>query len=46
MNLANFAEDKGAEEMFFILNRFHPQKSRFDKMFKVLDAERICSADT
>jgi hypothetical protein len=41
MNIANFAEEKGAEEMILILNRNHEQKAMYTKMFKVIDAKRV-----
>jgi len=44
MNLANLAEAKGANEMYLILNRDHCQKSQFNRMFKMIDAERVNSA--
>ena len=40
-NLANLAESKNAESIIFILNRSHLQKSYYDKMFKVIDAELL-----
>ncbi len=41
MNIANFAEEKGAEVMILILNRNHEQKAMYTKMFKVIDAKRV-----
>jgi len=43
MNLANFAETKGAQEMIFVLMRDHCQKDEFKRMFKVLDGKRVGS---
>jgi hypothetical protein len=45
MNLANFAEEKGAEELYLILNKTHSQKSMFDRMFKVIDAQLVRSVN-
>lgn len=45
MNLANFAEEKGAEDLYIILNKTHVQKSMFDRMFKVIDAQLVRSAN-
>jgi len=41
MNLANFAESKGAKSMVFVLLRDHCQKDDFKRMFKVLDGRRV-----
>lgn len=41
LNLANLAEAKCAEDMILILNRAHEQKSQYDRVFKVIDAERM-----
>lgn len=44
MNLANFAEKKGAQDMYLILDKEHVQLKQFKRMFKVIDAERVSSA--
>jgi len=41
MNLANFAESKGALSMVLVLLRDHSQKDDFKKLFKVLDGKRV-----
>lgn len=41
MNLANLADQKGAKEMFLLLNKDHAQLSQYKRMFKVIDAERV-----
>jgi hypothetical protein len=45
MNLANFAEKKGAQDMYLILDKEHVQLKQYKRMFKVIDAERVTSAD-
>lgn len=42
LNLTNFAENAGAIKIVLVQFREHLQKSQFQKLFKVLDAER-CS---
>lgn len=44
MNLSNLAESKGASSVTLILDRAHEQRSQYERMFKVLDAERMRSA--
>lgn len=41
LNLANFAESNGAKQMVFVQFRDHVQKVQFQKLFKVLDANRV-----
>jgi len=41
MNLADFAESKGALSMVFVQLRDHSQKDEFKRLFKVLDGKRI-----
>jgi hypothetical protein len=41
MNLANFAESNGAKQMVLVQFRDHVQKVSFQKLFKVLDADRV-----
>lgn len=41
MNLLHLAEEKGATEIFLILERSHPQEPEFARMFRVIDAERV-----
>jgi hypothetical protein len=41
LNLVNFAENQGAKQMVLICNREHTQKDQFQRLFKVLDAERV-----
>jgi len=41
MNLANFAESKGALSMVLVLIRDHCEKDDFKKLFKVLDGKRV-----
>jgi hypothetical protein len=41
MNLANFAEKKGAQDMYLILDKEHVQLKQYKRMFKVIDAERV-----
>jgi len=42
MNLCNFAEKNGASSVVLLLDREHAQKSQYRRMFKVIDAERLC----
>lgn len=44
MNLANLAEAKGAKELYLILDNDHVEIKQFLRMFKVIDAERVRSA--
>ncbi len=44
MNLAELAEAKGATRMVFLLSAAHPQLPAFRRTFKVLDAERVPTA--
>jgi hypothetical protein len=44
MNLAEFAEQKSATQIVFLLSASHPQLNDFRRTFKVLDAERVPSA--
>lgn len=46
MILANLAEKEGAKDLFLILERSHPQKENFRKLFRVIDAERVNTANT
>jgi hypothetical protein len=41
LNLVNFAENAGAKHMILTINREHEQKDKFQRLFKVLDAERV-----
>jgi hypothetical protein len=41
LNLVNFAENAGAKQMILTINREHNQKDKFQRLFKVLDAERV-----
>lgn len=41
LNLTNFAEREGATQIMLIQPRDHVQKAQFQKLFKVLDAERV-----
>jgi hypothetical protein len=43
LNLANFAEEKGAESIFFIVSGKNEQRREYERMFKVIDAERVRS---
>lgn len=45
MNLANLAESKGAETLYLVMDRDHAQLKDYKRMFKVIDAERVASAD-
>jgi len=42
LSLTNFAEEKGATKVILVQFRDHVQKVQFQRLFKVLDAER-CS---
>jgi len=42
MNLQHLAEQKGATKIYLILERSHPQEQEFARMFRVIDAERVC----
>ncbi len=44
MNLANLAEAKGAQMMYLVLDRKHEQKAQFERMFKMIDADRVATA--
>lgn len=46
MTLANLAEKEGANDMYLVLERLHPQKENFRKLFRVIDAERVNTANT
>lgn len=46
MILANLAEKEGAKDLFLILERSHPQKENFRKLFRVIDAEKVNTANT
>lgn len=46
MTLANLAEKEGANDMYLVLERLHPQKANFRKLFRVIDAERVNTANT
>lgn len=41
LNLVSFAENQGAKQMVLLCNREHPQKDQFQRLYKVLDAERV-----
>lgn len=41
LNLVNFAERIGAKQLILIQNRDHLQKVQFQKLFKVVDADRV-----
>jgi len=41
LNIAVFAENKGAKSMVFVQLRDHVQKDQFKRLFKVLDAKRV-----
>lgn len=41
MNLVSFAENQGAKQMVLLCMREHPQKDQFQRLYKVLDAERV-----
>lgn len=41
MNLASFAEGRGASSMVMVQSRDHCQKNEFKRLFKVLDAKRV-----
>ena len=41
LNLVSFAENQGAKQMILLCNREHPQKDQFQRLYKVLDAERV-----
>lgn len=41
LNLANFAEANSAKRLVLVQFRDHVQKVQFQKLFKVLDAERV-----
>jgi hypothetical protein len=44
MILADLAEKEGAKDLYLILERLHPQKENFLKLFRVIDAERVSTA--
>lgn len=41
LNLVSFAENQGSTQMVLLCNREHPQKDQFQRLYKVLDAERV-----
>lgn len=41
LNLVNFGEKASCSKMVLVMNRDHPQKDQFQKLFKVLDAHRV-----
>ena len=41
LNLVNFAETQGAKQIVLLCSREHHQKDQFQRLFKVLDAERV-----
>lgn len=45
MNLANLAEDHLCQQMFILVDKDHPDLKAFLKMFKVIDAEKMHSAE-
>ena len=44
MNLTNLAEDKGATEVYLIIDKSNPEMKLYSKVFKVIDAKRVPSA--
>ena len=44
LNLACLAESKGAKEMYLVLEKKNPDIKSFMRMFKVIDAARVSSA--
>jgi hypothetical protein len=44
MILADLAEKEGAKDLYLILERLHPHKENFRKLFRVIDAERVSTA--
>jgi len=41
LNLVDFAEKAGCNKLFLVIDRDHPQKDQFQKVFKVVDAQRV-----
>lgn len=45
LNLADFAEKRGATELVLLLDSQHPEKNLFKKIFHVVDVERMRSSE-
>lgn len=43
MNLADFAEKQGATSLVLLVDREHPEKVAYKRMFDVIDARRLSS---
>jgi len=41
MNLCDFAEAKGAQEIIFMLDRYHDQKKQYGRLMKMVDALKL-----
>lgn len=41
LNLCNFAEEQGARELVFIVDRKHPERSKYRSTMKMVDARSL-----